>query len=263
MKKLLTLDLDGTLLDHENEIIGGTATVALLKKFQEAGVALVINTGRLDHDIACAAEKMGLALEAQVSQNGAVIVQNAQMRASQLDKKEACALWQYLKKQEQVRVELNTVSNRYWLKDRPAGAIQELYPSQRIVADYEPVLKHQPAVLFMIVSRKKEQLEQIQAYVKARFDHLHPLLTSASSLEIIPAGVSKGTAMRQLYPADFLIAVGDSENDFPVFEVADIAYCVGNKEHPRAVSAKNIVEALELSAKNLLGTEAKKAGEPL
>ena len=49
--KVIVFDLDGTLLDSQNQIIGGDQTLKYLNLLQNMGCTLAICTGRLDHDI--------------------------------------------------------------------------------------------------------------------------------------------------------------------------------------------------------------------
>lgn len=51
MNKVLCFDLDGTLIDDKNEVIGAENTIKELKSLQDMGYKLVITTGRLEHDI--------------------------------------------------------------------------------------------------------------------------------------------------------------------------------------------------------------------
>lgn len=51
---VVAFDMDGTLLDADNNVIGGEETVDILARLQRRGCTMAIGTGRLDHDIICA-----------------------------------------------------------------------------------------------------------------------------------------------------------------------------------------------------------------
>ncbi|KSV72007.1 hypothetical protein N182_30060 [Sinorhizobium sp. GL2] len=70
--------------------------------------------------------------------------------------------------------------------------------------------------------------------VKARFHgRLSCAMSHATYLEIGPEGISKGTALAALgrdirVGPDFTVAIGDGENDLPMFEYAHISIAMGN-----------------------------------
>lgn len=70
--------------------------------------------------------------------------------------------------------------------------------------------------------------------VKARFHgRLSCAMSHATYLEIGPEGISKGTALAALgrdicVGPDFTVAIGDGENDLPMFEYAQISIAMGN-----------------------------------
>ncbi len=69
---VVAFDMDGTLLDADNNVTGGEETVDILARLQRRGCTMAIGTGRLDHDIICAGERFGLHFDNRISQHGAV-----------------------------------------------------------------------------------------------------------------------------------------------------------------------------------------------
>lgn len=242
IENIITVDLDGTLLNNANEMIGGATTRQELDAIIQRGGKLVINTGRLDHDILHLAQTADVPAEIRLSQNGAVFQNGNQLQATLMDKTEGLQVWEYLKTSP-LRVELNTIDNRYWLSDRPADFVRELYASEQLVADFAPIIAYQPAVLFLLIGGE-EDITVAREYIAAHFTALYPVQTSASSLEIIPCGVSKGNTLRQVFPDARIFGVGDSENDFSVFTAADYGYYIGDQTHPDAENVADIAEAL-------------------
>lgn len=223
----IVMDLDGTLLNTKNEIIGGEQTLKLMKSLQKSSHHLSIITGRLDHDIIKINEKYHMEINERISQNGAVIYQGESLSASLLERAEALQINQYLKKYP-VRVELNTISKRYWLSPRDPDFPKEFYDSSSLVNDYEDIIRYQPVVLFLVVGETKT-LKMIQTNIKQNYDKVDAIMTSFSSLEIIPKGISKGEALHKIYKSQDVYAIGDSESDLSMKDYASSFYLVNEQ----------------------------------
>ena len=224
--KVIVFDLDGTLLDTKNEIIGGEKTLSLLK----------------DHDIVAINRKYHLGITERISQNGAVIYQGNQLNAALLDKRDAMGIYDLLKEYN-VRVEMNTVSNRYWMSPRDPDFPKEFYDSSIIKEDFKDIIPYQPVVLYLVVG-EEDYLKEIQTVIKKKFTQVDAILTSKTSLEIVPLHISKGEAIRTMYPEDEVYAIGDSESDLAMLEYAHRFYYV-KEEVEGAICVESILEALE------------------
>ena len=240
--KVIVFDLDGTLLDTKNEIIGGEKTLSLLNDYQESGYRLAICTGRLDRDIVAINRKYHLGITERISQNGAVIYQGNQLNAVLLDRQAAVKIYDLLTEYD-VRVEMNTVSNRYWMSPRDPDFPKEFYDSSIIKEDFKAIIPYQPVVLYLVVG-EEECLKEIQTVIKKKFTQVDAILTSKTSLEIVPLHISKGEAIRVMYPEDEVYAIGDSESDLAMLEYAHRFYYV-KEEVEGAICVESILEALE------------------
>lgn len=240
----VVLDLDGTLIDSNNQVIGGIDTVHLLQSLKRLGMRIAIITGRLDHDIVKIDEELGLGIEERISENGAVIYSDNRMYASLLDKQEAHAINCILREYSDVRVELNTVDRRYWQSPRDPEFPGEFYDSSIIVEDYDPIISYQPAVLFLTVG-KTERLREIQKRIKENYHKVDAIMTSSSSLEIIPEGVSKGSALHEIFKDESIYAIGDSESDQSMMKYAERFYYVGGNHCTGAAEKPTVTDALE------------------
>lgn len=248
---VVTLDLDGTLLAHGNKIIGGQETLDLLSELDQQGAKIVINTGRLDHDIIAIQAMYDFEVSARVSQNGCVVVDDHSAQAKLMDKKEATLVWQQLQQHPEIRTEINTVSNRYWKSPRDPNFPKEYYDSHVIKEHYQPIIEYQPVTLFLCVGQK-ETLEPIRDFVKENCQDIHAVMTSRTSLEIYQKGVSKGRTIRELYPDAIIYGIGDSENDFSVFENSDVSYMIKADTEVNAThNVESITQALKMIKKEV------------
>lgn len=248
MTKVLALDLDGTLINEKNEIIGGQETLSLLKSLQEDGYEVVVVTGRLDHDIIHIAQKYDLNIKYRISQNGAVIQDNYSIKGRILSKETALNIYKYINK-ENLRVEMNTISNRYWHSDRGTDFPREFYDSSNILEDFTEVIYYQPIILFLLIG-DRDEINDVRKYIEENFDDVDAIKTSEKTLEVIPKGVSKGKTLKELYPSAEIISIGDSESDCSMFPYSKTSYFVGEHSFGEAdfnlpsirEALKNIVE---------------------
>lgn len=226
--KVIVFDLDGTLINGKNEVIGGEKTIQLLHKLQSLDYKLAICTGRLDHDIVAINDKFQLGIDERISQNGAVFYQGNHQEASLLKTSTALKVNQLLDRFP-VRVEMNTISNRYWKSPRDPDFPKEFYDSSIIREDFSSVIPYQPIVLFLIVG-DHESLKEIQMIVKENIKDVDVIFTSQTSLEIVSQHVSKGEAVHTMYPDAKIYAIGDSESDLSMKKYADRFFYIGHDE---------------------------------
>jgi len=242
--KVVVFDLDGTLLNSRNEIIGGAQTLKCLSSLKKMGCALAICTGRLDHDIIRVDTQYNLDIHHRISQNGAVVSKENKYNAILLDKEEAMNIYLYIKNKD-IRIELNTVSNRYWKTERDPDFPKEFYDSHIIRENYEEIIVCQPTVLFLLIGVERE-LDEIEEYVNSKYKNTKAVKTSKTSLEILHKKASKGNAIETLYPGYEVYAIGDSPNDFDMFPIVKQGYLVSDIECPyRHIKSKSILESLQ------------------
>lgn len=241
---VIVFDLDGTLLDASNQIVGGQLTINFLKRFQRENYQLAICTGRLDHDIVAINQKFDLKINQRISENGAVFYQGNKVNATILNKDEALKINSYLESFDDVRVEMNTISNRYWKTPRDPDFPKEFYDSSIIKSNFTEIIPFQPVILFLIVGQKK-RLQEIQKKILGRFNDVHAILTSNTSLEIVSNHVSKGLALKKMFPQEKVYAIGDSESDLTMSHYVKKMFYVGTNKKSEIISVTSITDALQ------------------
>lgn len=243
MEKVVVFDLDGTLLDEHNRIIGGEKTMQALHELKENGFHLAICTGRLDHDIVKIDEKYHLDIKERISQNGAVIYKEGHVQATLLEKPQAISIARFIS-QKPVRLEMNTISNRYWSSERDPDFPKELYDSSVIRKDYQDIIPYQPIVLFLVIG-EHSILEDIQKEVLEKYEGVSAILSSQTSLEIVHEGVSKGQALKDMYDGYDIYAIGDSQSDQSMSAYAKYFYYASQEPCVKAIQIDTIDQALE------------------
>jgi hydroxymethylpyrimidine pyrophosphatase-like HAD family hydrolase len=168
-----------------------------------------------------------------------VVNKNNHLSAKLLDKDDAISIYKYLKTTD-LRIELNTVSNRYWHTERDPDFPKEYYDSSNIVNDFENVIKYQPVILFLVIG-ECDKIRIAQKYINSNYNKAKAVMTSNTSLEILSKGISKGSTVVEMFPNASIVSIGDSENDFSMFELSKESYYVGKGSCDKATYNFNTI----------------------
>jgi hypothetical protein len=111
--------------------------------------------------------------------------------------------------------------------------------SYEVVPALEPLLEEDPHKLLIIGSAAR--IEALGAAVRAAGVAAHAVQSEPIYLEILPQGVSKGAALRELargldVPLAEIVAVGDNWNDVEMLEAAGLGVAMGHA--PAGVRAR-------------------------
>lgn len=276
-KRAIFLDLDGTLWDRE--IVPESAWQAI-SKARENGHLVFVNTGRREDSIPKFLWDANL--DGYCLATGMKLVAHNEAVASHTMDKEAV---------EKMAAYLSSQGSGYGLEgdliafDDPKYAFRH-----KIFFDKEHRLESN---LRVPLSRLNDELKE--EIVKIVFDceHKFPLEEKAKELgfdlliytnrytpvadmgslfrgEITDTRWNKAHAMRSMLeamnldPKDYLIvAIGDSENDIPMFQEADVAICMGNGTSHAKSCASHLTDDIHeeglAKAFAWLGTQEKQA----
>ncbi len=242
--KLLCIDMDGTLLNSKKEIT--EKNKQYLRKAQEAGVKVVISTGRLFTSADYYADLVGIKAPI-ISANGAFIREkdeNKVIYKSLLGKDNCEIILKVLKKYDLIpnfhtsNAILTEGSNPHiqmYLKtnkDHPADKrieIQTVIDWSQVFESYKEELLKCIAIDmdYEKVAKAKEELSAVE--------QLEVVSSSSNNFEVMCSGVSKGRGVEILaayynIKREEIICIGDNENDASMIAYAGLGVAMGNAD---------------------------------
>ena len=233
MIKLISLDLDGTLLGPDGDLTPGAAEA--IAKARAAGVRVVLNTGRPMTEAGYFARTAGC--DSLVSCLGGALLGDART-GEELRRWDILQPWGYRALEICLGrgLEITIFSgNRVVLDPFSKKSLLRSYPYPEF---HRQALVAEDPLAFM---REREM-----PVTKIHGDWGTPPLAELSALEgvdlttstptdfeIIPRGVNKGSTLALValmygVPLEQCAAVGDSENDLPMLEAAGLAVAMGS-----------------------------------
>lgn len=257
--KLLALDLDGTLLDTSSRV--PEANAHALRLAQQAGVQVALCTGRNLTETRAFNAQLNASADWAVIANGAAVLRfsdKTQIAFDGLDDRmcrtvlEVCA-------QFGVDPCLYTAEKLYYgheflrflqeIRRRGRVSLSETAEGYEFVADaaqWRAVLEREDgkiakAILHHLVPAVVDQMTQVLA--ESGLFELAPSVMFGGELknvEINRKGVHKGCALRQLaaqlgLDMDEVMAIGDSDNDLTMLQMAGLGVAMANAQpHIRA-----------------------------
>ncbi len=228
-------DMDGTLLRTDKTL--NPADIAALRRFTDGGGRFVIATGRPLHTVTDYADELKLK-DPMILCNGGVIYdfcKGIMLYEADLPEIASEIIKDVRNRYPDISPEIYTFSKRYYFHMNTV----EKWHQNLLGIDFikvesdreidEPWIK-------MLFADEIEVIDELTEYVKkyensgVRFVRSFPKF-----LEILPAGISKGSALKELVDIMGLqgckvAAAGDYDNDIEMLEAADISFCPSNSE---------------------------------
>ncbi|MDR1278729.1 MAG: Cof-type HAD-IIB family hydrolase [Treponema sp.] len=254
--KALALDLDGTVLRPDNTLSG--RTISVLKSCMDRGIQVIFCTGRA----IAAAEPYRTAIGAEgpmVYYNGAEVVD---MPAGivlgstllDLDVADFCV---DLARNRGIHFQVffpavpgETGEILMIEKDSPEAEIYRRHTGlQPVLGDLKKIIARGklPGCLKGMFIAEPEVQDAIRPLLIERFGgRIYAARTYPLFLELMAAGVSKGTGLRAAMKnrgldAAGVIALGDEENDLPLFEAAGFSAAPANAKETVRAAAGTII----------------------
>lgn len=244
MKKLLFLDLDGTLLNDSKQITQGNHDA--LKRILDRGHGVVITTGRPLSSAIQQAHLLGLDKPGcyLIAYNGGLIYDwttEQEIFSRTVSLADTFEIFDMVNLQG---VHIQTYDDRDVLVEKRCDDEEVVrycrgtLMQYRVLDDIRAGLKKEPVKCLAIDFRDQTNLIRIQDQILEKMsDRLDAFFSCDQYLEIVPLGISKGEAVRMLcrmldVPIAHAVAVGDAANDLSMIEAAGIgvAMCNGTDE---------------------------------
>lgn len=237
-KKILFTDLDGTLLNDEKQISPGNQ--AAIDEALSKGHAIVISTGRSLTSALALAKRLGFSGEDcyVIAWNGGqiydlyhekTIYSKTLPRALVRPLFDAADAW---------NIHIQTYDSSHVLSEHDTQMLRDYerftgHPS-RVVANVDRVLTEDPHKILAILYDAHEYLDAFREKILSSYsDTISSFFSSNDYLEIVPIGVSKGSAIRWMcdyldIPPENSVAAGDAQNDISMLEAAQIGAVMCN-----------------------------------
>lgn len=239
-RKIIFLDLDGTLLNDRKEFTEGNRKA--IKAALQAGHSVVIATGRPLVSAIVQAEKLGLIGEGCyiISFNGGEIYDTAKKESIYrktiplpyvryiFDTAKAMGLHCQTYNDVEILTEADTPALQFYMETTKVRG--------RIVPDVVEALGKEPVKMIVIDLHDHDKLirfrDETAAWCEGKLDRF---FSSPEYLEHVAPGISKGKAIHILceylgIPMENTIAAGDAENDISMIRAAAVGAAMANAE---------------------------------
>lgn len=233
--RLVTTDLDGTLLNSEGKLSSENRTA--LQMAIEAGVIVTISTGRMFSSTLRFANEIGIT-NPLICYNGALIKEPLSQRVirhTPLRMDLAREMLAYLKKRKAyVQSYIDDILYVHDKEEFLAKDYERVYGIRgAAIGDliYEPHIE--PTKLLSMAS-SLEDAHLLSNELRERFgDAIYIARSSAEFVEMMDISVNKGVALKALAESmgiapDEILALGDGENDVEMLRYAGIGCAVNN-----------------------------------
>ncbi|WP_311775193.1 Cof-type HAD-IIB family hydrolase [Alkalihalobacillus sp. TS-13] len=255
--KLIAIDMDGTLVNNNTTI--NEENVRVIKKAQEAGIHVIVATGRSYKEAVSPIKEAGLTLPI-------IAINGAQMRDEEGTIKQSITLPKdtYYKADEvlgghSIYYELYT--NKGTFSDNPEMAIDIIVDiiksanpevsneraheladyrinNGRIhtIEDYKEVVAEPDVEIYKLLAFSRNERDRKNALNDfLTFKDLAVSKSAEANIEITHRDAQKGIAVKQYaeelgIPMSEVMAIGDNYNDVSMFELAGYSVAMGNAE---------------------------------
>lgn len=230
MIKLIVFDLDGTLAEFGKGMLD--SNIELLKKIEDTGVNVAVCSGKPCYYLCGFMRQIGLKHPILVGENGGEIVFGVDLPP---------VVHKVLPYSEDAKRSLR------FLRDGFDSLIPDIWYQPNNVG-LTPFLK------------REEDFETVAGFIKENEHKLKDIVVYRhfDCFDIMPEGIDKGNGVKYLanmlkIERDEILAVGDSINDYPMFEFAGFSVGVKVSDTSRVDSDFNTIgEALEFILDKLL-----------
>jgi len=242
-KRLLFLDLDGTLLNDAKQITHGNKEA--LERTLQRGHGVIIATGRPLKSALALARRLELDQPGcyTIAYNGAKVYDWSKQETIFSRTHEIPPVLRVFEKANKMGEHIQTYDSEDVLVE-PQGDdeavrryCQMVGMTFRVIDDVRKDLKENPVKCLAINYEKKDGLLQMQDWIRESMPEVDCFFSCEQFLEIVPKGMNKGEAVKMLcnllgVEIENAVAVGDAANDLAMLKAAGIgvAMCNGSEE---------------------------------
>lgn len=237
-KRILFTDLDGTLLNDEKKISPGNR--AAIDEALAMGHAIVINTGRPLVSVLTLADQLGFSGEGcyVIAWNGGQIYDLGRQESIYSRIIPLSLVRPLFDAAAGKGIHIQTYNNTNVLSEHDNIIFRDYERftgvARRVVNNITDVLTEGPHKLLAISYKSHECLTDFQRDVLSAYSGtLTSFFSSDTYLEIVPDGVSKGSAIQWMcghlgIPLENTVAAGDAQNDISMLEAAHVGAVMCN-----------------------------------
>ena len=241
-KKILFVDLDGTLLTDDKKITA--ENLDAIQRAVSLGHAVVVTTGRPLYSTVRQVEKLGLTSPGcyAITSNGALIYDaHTKKTVFQTGVSKDCVREAF---DEAFRFGIHpqTYSDTGVLCEKDCAGLQYYVKSNvinyEIVDDVTAALKSDPIKILFVDLEDRSRLERFRKHMEdwSRKNHIDMFFSCDQYLEFLPEGINKGSGIRFLcsylnIPLENSLAAGDAENDITMLQTVKFP-CVMKNARP-------------------------------
>ncbi len=240
MKKLIFFDIDKTLIDEDYNPEKGIIVVRELKK---RGYDVILNSSKTRKEQEYYREVFGLGTPFIVENGSAIYIPEGFFPDLKLAKRSGYHFIQLGVPYDFIVENLKQIEDDYGLKYYANSTLDEI---KKYLGMNEFLAR---------LAREREFSETIFEFKDPGF--VEVLTSRGLSCQMgsrfigVLGQTDKGKGMQKLieiYSKYYQVktyAVGDGKNDFPMFDVADESFLIGDKTHPRARNVDDLTEILD------------------
>ncbi|MGT2929357.1 Cof-type HAD-IIB family hydrolase [Streptococcus dentasini] len=239
MIKLIAIDLDGTLLNSQKKI--PTDNIEAVRKAADAGVKIVLCTGRPKSGVLPYFNQLGLAGEEYIIMNNGCTVYNTQnwelIGQVSLNREDLSLLEKACADDPDVYLTLTAEATYYAVAERvPALVAYDagLVFDTAQAASLDDVAASGQIVFQAMYMGEEEALNSFESRVEHKLSQRFSTVRSQSYIyEVMPSETTKASALKALaqqlnIQTNEIMALGDAANDMEMLEFAGHSVAMGN-----------------------------------
>jgi Cof subfamily protein (haloacid dehalogenase superfamily) len=258
MIKLLVSDLDGTLINKQNQVAAYDAEA--LKQLRKRGVDICLASGRMDNEIMEVAKSVDDQFH-RVSQNGAFVLTNEHLslHARTFEHELAKKLYEAAYSDRFITMVCSDNINFVAQKNEIIQPIEErfFFPIEEQLDMLNEIGRSLTPSKITLLGHHEDVLEMQQAIEDVFHEDVDTFISEKGCLDIMPKNISKGNALLlllehlQLKPEE-IACVGDSFNDIPMFQLTPNSFAIAHAHEDVKKEAAYVVESVSEAVKIIL-----------